>query len=53
MTSDLTTEALDRLHAAADGRGEFGRVRKEDLMALLIERSQMINAMLKEGVPYE
>lgn len=38
----LSTAALDRLHAAGDGRGVHGEVKKADLRALLLEHQRLL-----------
>ena len=41
----MPLKTFDKLFAAADGRGEFCRIKKSDLTALLIDHSRAIAAL--------
>lgn len=49
----LPLEKFESLHEAADGRGKFCRVSKEDLLALLMDHSRALAVLGEVQVPIE
>lgn len=46
----LSDDGFDRLHKAAGGRGEFARVSKDTLSALLRDHSSALGKLKEMGV---
>ena len=53
LTLYLPLKTFEKLHAAADGKGQFCKVRKEDLLALLMDHSRALRSLNEAGVRYE
>ena len=48
---NLSIVGFERLHVAADGRGEFaGRARKDDLRKLLCDHSKVLAILADKGI---